>query len=93
MLILADSVMAAILNFKMDVNQICVFYHISDSYLSLCKPHMDFVLVSRPRFSGSRNPLRALLIILADFIMAAILNFKMAANFISVLSYLGLQST
>jgi hypothetical protein len=43
--------------------------------------------------SGSRNPLRPLLIILANFVMAAIMNSKMAANKTSVLAYLGPQVT
>jgi hypothetical protein len=48
--------------------------HIFDSiYLGIMN------VVSIPMFSGSRNPLKALLIKLDDLVKASILNFKMAA--------------
>jgi hypothetical protein len=50
------------------------YCHILDSiYLRMMN------LVSIPMFSGPRNPLKALLIILDDLVKASILNFKIAA--------------
>jgi hypothetical protein len=63
------------------------------AHISICEAYIDFMLVSKPMFSGSMHPLRALLIILADLVTAAVLNFKMAVNKTSILAYLGLQVT
>jgi hypothetical protein len=66
---------AAILNFKMAAIKNHFLLHISGS-----KPPNIFNLVSNPTCAGTRNQLRALLIILADFVLAAIFNFKIIAN-------------
>jgi hypothetical protein len=79
--------MAAILILKCPPKK-CCFAHISVS-----EAHIDFILVSKPMFSGSMHPLRAFLIMLADLVTVAVLNFKMAVNKTSILAYLGLQVT
>jgi hypothetical protein len=56
------------------------------AYISVCEAHKDFILVSIPMFSGSMNPLGAVLMLLVNLLKAAILNFKMAANLITVFS-------
>jgi hypothetical protein len=50
------------------------------AYISVCMAHIDYMLVSRPMFSGLMNLLRTVLIRLVYLVKAAILNFKMAAN-------------
>jgi hypothetical protein len=79
--------MAAILILKWTPQTFC-FAHISVS-----EAHIDFILVSKSMFSGSMHPLRALLIMLADLVTAAVLNFKMVVHKTSILAYLGLQVT
>jgi hypothetical protein len=44
------------------------------------KPQNLLHLVSNPKFAETMNPLRELLIILADLVLAAIFNFKMAVH-------------
>jgi hypothetical protein len=56
------------------------------AHISVSEAHIDFMLVSRHMYSGSRNPLRALLTLLANCVTAAIMNSKMAANKTSVVS-------
>jgi hypothetical protein len=63
------------------------------AHISICEAYIDLILVSKPMFSGSMHPLRALLIILADLITAAVLNYTMAVNETRILAYLGLQVT
>jgi hypothetical protein len=77
--------MATILNLKWPPKKLCF------AHLSVCEAHIDFMLVSKPMLSGSMNPLRVLLILLANFVKADIMNSKMAANNNNVLVYLGLQ--
>jgi hypothetical protein len=48
--------------------------------------HIEFILVSRPMFSGLINLLKAVLIRVVNLVKAAILNFEMAANQSTVFS-------
>jgi hypothetical protein len=66
---------AAILNFKMAASERLICLYISGS-----KPPHLLNLVSNKTYSWTRNPLRALLIIMSDSVLEAIFNFKMAAN-------------
>jgi hypothetical protein len=88
LILFANLVKTAILNVNMSAIEKQFVLHISGS-----KPPNLLNLVSNPTSSGTWNPLRALLIILADLVLAATFNFKMTVNEIVFCLYLSLHGT
>jgi hypothetical protein len=58
------------------------------AHISLCEAYIDFMVVAISMFLGSRNPCRALLIVLANFVKAVIMNSKMATKKLVFLAYI-----